>query len=680
MTDLTALVAECPGQFPTHPSSAEPVVVIERAADWDESLHPRDERGRFGHGGGGDEAASGGKEPAPKKPAESTSNKAVKASIEVAVKSMQQFAKESQGSLRERIVIMERATGKVLADIEQELELRNLEHVPTTGSGFTDADMFDAKRNYHPDGSILSLHTHPINQTFSDGDWRVFARSTIGEMRVVAPDSEFTLVKTKEFTDLPWQERTPAKINEAFGKHLDDVWDEFYKAGKDTDHDGIFAETTERMAKQFGVEYSVRSLSEAAPTGIGEAEILLVSEQPNAEKLDRWESTLTARSDALAAAGQAGNAEDTQIGEMQTALNKYQQELDANLKSGEAGLNAVYDGDMNLQAAAFTYLDTFGSYKSPTKVAIIANFGALNQKAGVKVLEQVTKAFADKADRIEATVWEDDAQTLATFEEAGYYVVDPGPGPHTSGRVTVAKTNLPGGGVAKQQETIRLRANAMAMKLDFNPSHIEYTDEDRDFTLGGQNYKYAGSYQRGEPTIKLYTRQINAESVKGITAHEIGHRKFEMLRNRLKVETEMMNQDPGPPPDPNHERWWGKRGGSDAMMTPTGELRPPYDEKYPIVHEWAVIQNMRPSLEQDDGITDYSKKYWAEWEKGTVKTDTAYHETMAEMSRNLGVMGKHSAVTGKGWRRLYGLQEKVWANTDEWMRDMSMNPDKANKP
>ena len=43
-----------------------------RAADWDESLHPRDEHGRFGHGGGGSEGGSG-KQPAapkPKEPAE----------------------------------------------------------------------------------------------------------------------------------------------------------------------------------------------------------------------------------------------------------------------------------------------------------------------------------------------------------------------------------------------------------------------------------------------------------------------------------------------------------------------------------------------------------------------------------------------------------------------------------
>ena len=125
--------------------------------------------------------------------------------------------------------------------------------------------MFNKQGDYHPDSSILHLHTHPMDQSFSDGDWRVFARSTIGEMRVVAPNVEYTLIKGEEFTALPWQERTPAAVNKSYNTHLDAVWDEYYKAGKDTDHNGIIAETTRRMAKQYGVTYSERALGEAAP-------------------------------------------------------------------------------------------------------------------------------------------------------------------------------------------------------------------------------------------------------------------------------------------------------------------------------------------------------------------------------------------------------------------------------
>jgi hypothetical protein len=224
-----------------------------RGGGYDESEHPRDELGRWtesGDGGGG--AAD---EP-PKDEVH------VAGHIERTVRSMQNFAKESQGTLRERVVIMQRETGKVLADIEQELMIGgNFEHVPTPTSGFTDADLFDEKREFHPDGSILSLHTHPLDQTFSDGDWRVFMRHTIGEMRVVAPNGEYTLIKTKEFTDRPWQERTPAAMNTAYNKHLDAVFDEFYKAGKDQDHNALLEEVTQRVAKEFDVEYSFRPLT-----------------------------------------------------------------------------------------------------------------------------------------------------------------------------------------------------------------------------------------------------------------------------------------------------------------------------------------------------------------------------------------------------------------------------------
>ena len=418
-----------------------------------------------------------------------------------------------------------------------------------------------------------------------------------------------------------------------------------------------------RSSPSITVEWQKQN-APAAETLAGlppDEELLFVSEFPNQTKLDKWNDGLNARSEELATQGLAGNDEDDHIARMSSALAKFQQEDDILLQSGDAGLNAVYDSNMKLQAAAFAYVKN--------RVAIISSFGALKHDAGVKALKQAALKYSSKTDQIEGKFWSDDTRSRAAYEEAGFKQL----GETEGGMITMVKTDLPGGGVTKLQVKIRLAAEAMAKKLDFDPKKIVYTDEDKEFTLGGVKYKYAGSYQRGEPDIKLYNRQITPENVKGITAHEIGHRKFEMLMNQRKVQNEMMMQDPGPPPDPNHQYWWGKKGGLDAVMTPTGELRPPYDEKYPIVHEWNTIQNTRPSLEQDDGITDYSKSYWKEWEKGNIKTDTAYHETMAEISRAMGSMGKHSAATGSGWRRLYRLQEKVWANTEDWQRDMSMN-------
>lgn len=378
-------------------------------------------------------------------------------------------------------------------------------------------------------------------------------------------------------------------------------------------------------------------------------ELLFVSEFPNQAKLDKWNDVLNARSEELATQGLAGNDEDDHIARMSSALAKFSQEDDILLQSGDSGLNAVYDSNMKLQAAAFAYVKG--------RVAIISSFGALKHDAGVKALKQAALKYSNKTDQIEGKFWSDDTTSRAAYEEAGFKQL----GENEGGMITMVKTDLPGGGITKNTRELTRRAEATAKKLDFDPTQIVYTNESRDFTLAGQKYKYAGSYQFGSPQIKLYMGQLNSENIKGVTAHEIGHRKFDLLTKLHKIQFDAMMQDPGPPPDPDHQYWWGKKGGHDAIMNPTGEMRPPYDQKYPLCDEWAKIQNMRPSLEQDDGITDYSKTYWKEWEKGAVNTNTAYHETMAEISRAQATMGKHSAVTGSGWRRLYRLQEKVWA-------------------
>lgn len=177
--------------------------------------------------------------------------------------SLQAFAKESAGSLRERLVVIDRLTGKTLADTKQELHLNaHLQHEPTPDSEFTNADQFDEHGEYHPDGSILHFHTHPRDETFSDADWRIFARSTIGEMRVVSANKVYALEKTKEFADLPWQKRTPKVIGDKYEAILGKVVDE----SSGTSDEAITAmidEATVRMAKEMGVKYTITPLTDA---------------------------------------------------------------------------------------------------------------------------------------------------------------------------------------------------------------------------------------------------------------------------------------------------------------------------------------------------------------------------------------------------------------------------------
>lgn len=180
------------------------------------------------------------------------------------IDSLRDSAEQMAGSLRERLVVMDRVTGEVIDDREQELELRvsTLTHELKEGSQFSNANMFNRNGEYHPDNSILDLHTHPIDQSFSDGDWRVFARHTIGEMRVVSANKEFSLVKTEEFLSRPWQERTPAAIDKIFNRHVDAVSDAILAARTHTDDFAtqVIDEANVRTAKELGVKYRVRSL------------------------------------------------------------------------------------------------------------------------------------------------------------------------------------------------------------------------------------------------------------------------------------------------------------------------------------------------------------------------------------------------------------------------------------
>jgi hypothetical protein len=384
--------------------------------------------------------------------------------------------------------------------------------------------------------------------------------------------------------------------------------------------------------------------------------LLLVSERPKDDKLDRWRAQLDQRMKELEDQGEAGNHEDGQLHNMHAALNKYMQESEEELDKETVGLNTVYDGTGDLRSAAFTYVDK-------NKIAIIDNFGALDQVAGVKTLEMVTQKFASKVDRIEAQrIWSDDTATISIFEAAGFKLKPVDPDSDAAGPyVTMFKSDLPGGGYTTRQERLKQNARWTAEWLDFDPAQIEWTDEDRDFSLGGHSYKYAGSYSFGEPGIMLYSKQINNENVVGVTAHEIGHRKYDLLVNKHKAEYDAVMKEPGPPPDPDGRYYWQKQGGSAAVMKPDGTLRPPYDTMYPIYQEMARIREMDdPTLAESDGITNYSKSYWEEWNKGNVKTVIAEHETLAEMSKWIGTYGEHHKDAKQPWRDLYALMDKIW--------------------
>ena len=182
--------------------------------------------------------------------------------------SIRKFAKESSapfkkdGTINERIVVVDRKTGKIIDDYRQEIVFNKESFINELkeGSQSSNKYLFNAKGEYHPDSSILHIHTHPTNQSFSDGDLRIFAKSfTIGEMRVITPNMEFSITKTKKFLDLPWQKRTAAVMDEVYNRNMAIVEAELKDMPGDDDYlDEVVNRLAKRIADEFKLKYKIK--------------------------------------------------------------------------------------------------------------------------------------------------------------------------------------------------------------------------------------------------------------------------------------------------------------------------------------------------------------------------------------------------------------------------------------
>jgi hypothetical protein len=133
----------------------------------------------------------------------------------------------------------------------------------------------------------------------------------------------------------------------------------------------------------------------------------------------------------------------------------------------------------------------------------------------------------------------------------------------------------------------------------------------------------------------MFPGKVTHENIRGIVAHEIGHQKFNDAIKKHYADYEKMTKDPAPAPDPNHKFYWGKKGGPDAVVDPSGALRKAYVEKYPhydAMHH-AYYKHSHGDFAAAAGVSDYSKEYWKGYRNRTVDGHTAVHETLAEMHR-----------------------------------------------
>jgi hypothetical protein len=182
------------------------------------------------------------------------------------------------------------------------------------------------------------------------------------------------------------------------------------------------------------------------------------------------------------------------------------------------------------------------------------------------------------------------------------------------------------------------RARAAAEEMGFDPTKVLEGAPGKTFELGGRTYQYAGAaYETGQ--IEVFPDAIADEStIPGLMAHEIMHQRFNAFERRLDAERARLAAD--------------SRSGGDHMA-PDGTLRAGVAREYPVYSAYIAATGGAKweTMKERDGVTDYSRAYWSEWNKGNVSSRAAVHETLAEMAR----LGAETGVRpgGREWNDFF---------------------------
>ena len=412
------------------------------------------------------------------------------------------------------------------------------------------------------------------------------------------------------------------------------------------------------------------------PTEGGD-KLLLITHEPSHEQYDKWEIQIQERQNEIEKAGEIGSDEDDSLHRMKNALHEYARSTLEQRDTDKIGLSVVYGGPHDADETKLLAV-TLVRFNPQEKVARVTLSGGTDRDAHIKSLQQVVARYGGQATRIEGASFGSDIESVLRYEKAGFKMA----GETSTGLVRLIHGNpeltetekkakaekeaqLE---VARRNETAT-RARVTAAQLDFDPNLVRISDEEKTFSLGGKDRYYAGSYTRGDNAVVIYSKHATLGFVPSATAHEIGHRKFDALRARIRDERDDIMKEPGPPPDPQGKYWWQQRGGKDAVMSPDGTLKAPYDKKYPYYQAWQKIAELNyEKMREEDGVSDYSKEYWKGYMHGDVPIDSAFHETIAEMSRLKFESGKPQG--SKNWNALFKLMEDHWAGMTKTEREL----------
>jgi len=239
----------------------------------------------------------------------------------------------------------------------------------------------------------------------------------------------------------------------------------------------------------------------------------------------------------------------------------------------------------------------------------------------------------NKAERIEMTVFDDDAVRLAALKAVGFRSgAASGNGVQvmiTGRETTQAEKDRAARQSAEHIGVVLGAGQATAKLLGYDPKLVRTSTEDYSFTLTGTVRHAAGLAHLATGVITLYPERIySADAAVGVAAHEVAHQKYQTVLNFLQKEREAL--------------WEADRQAAQqnqpAITNVDGTIKEPYRDQFPLVSRFEKHEG--PDAVQKridkDGVTDYSKDYWKEAAGANQNLSTvrsAHHETIAEMAR-----------------------------------------------
>ncbi|MCK9570494.1 phage minor head protein [Candidatus Pacearchaeota archaeon] len=215
-------------------------------------------------------------------------------------------------------------------------------------------------------------------------------------------------------------------------------------------------------------------------------------------------------------------------------------------------------------------------------------------------------------------------------------------------------------------------AARIAGVLKFPASKISLEAGQKPFIVGGQEYLEAGHYHPTSDQVHLRSEfpWQNTDQIVAVTCHEIQHHRWETVQRQLNIES---------------HRLYATEGGPSSKLKASGEVKPEFKKDYPVYTAmqklWVSDISKKEKLASDDGVTEYSKSYWKDWEDhkhepySSTKFDLAVNETLAEMAK---VQSQTAEIPGtKLWQRLYKSVNSAYAKVGRKSYPHRMQPGEA---